>query len=78
MLGPQIRIATAIFSYDGRLHFGVTGDYDTAPDIDLVCAGIERGIAELGGGDRPTQTRPASNGTGVRREQRSGRAGSGA
>ena len=37
----------AIFSYDGGINFGVTGDYDTAPDIDVLCAGIEEGIAEL-------------------------------
>jgi WS/DGAT/MGAT family acyltransferase len=47
MLGPQIRIATAIFSYDGNLYIGVAGDYDTVPDIDVMRAGIDRGIAEL-------------------------------
>ena len=25
------------------LSFGVSGDYDTAPDIGVLCAGIERG-----------------------------------
>ncbi len=42
-----VRIGVAIFSYDGTLKFGVTGDYDTAPDIDVLCRGIEAGIAEL-------------------------------
>ena len=28
-LGGQIRIGIAIFSYDGEVNFGVTGDYDT-------------------------------------------------
>jgi WS/DGAT/MGAT family acyltransferase len=46
-LGGQIRIAIAIFSYVGRLTFGVTGDFDTAPDINVLCRGIEAGIAEL-------------------------------
>jgi diacylglycerol O-acyltransferase / wax synthase len=59
MLGPQIRIATAIFSYDGNLYLGVTGDYDTAPDIELVSAGINRGIAEL---KRPSARRSAQRG----------------
>jgi hypothetical protein len=37
----------AIFSYDGGLTFGVTGDYDEAPDIDVLCRGIEESMREL-------------------------------
>jgi diacylglycerol O-acyltransferase / wax synthase len=43
----SIRIVVAIFSYDGGLYFGVTGDYDTAPDIDVLTAGIKRGMDDL-------------------------------
>jgi hypothetical protein len=43
----SIRIVVAIFSYDGGLYFGVTGDYDGASDIDVLSAGIERGMREL-------------------------------
>jgi diacylglycerol O-acyltransferase / wax synthase len=43
----SIRIVVAIFSYDGGLYFGVTGDYDGAPDIDVLTTGIERGMKEL-------------------------------
>jgi WS/DGAT/MGAT family acyltransferase len=43
----SIRIVVAIFSYDGGLYFGVTGDYDGAPDIDVLTEGIEAGMAEL-------------------------------
>jgi diacylglycerol O-acyltransferase / wax synthase len=43
----SIRIVVAIFSYDGGLYFGVTGDYDGAPDIDVLTAGIERGMSDL-------------------------------
>jgi diacylglycerol O-acyltransferase len=43
----SIRIVVAIFSYDGGLYFGVTGDYDGAPDIDVLTSGIERGMEEL-------------------------------
>ncbi len=43
----SIRIVVAIFSYDGGLYFGVTGDYDGAPDIDVLTAGVERGMSEL-------------------------------
>jgi diacylglycerol O-acyltransferase len=43
----SIRIVVAIFSYDGGLYFGVTGDYDGAADIDVLTTGIERGMNEL-------------------------------
>jgi diacylglycerol O-acyltransferase / wax synthase len=46
-LAGQIRVGVAIFSYNGEVSFGVTGDYDTAPDLDVLCRGIEDGIAEL-------------------------------
>jgi diacylglycerol O-acyltransferase / wax synthase len=46
-LFAQVRVASAIFSYDGELIFGVSGDYDTAPDIDVLCEGIERGVTQL-------------------------------
>jgi WS/DGAT/MGAT family acyltransferase len=46
-LGSSVRIGVAIFSYAGRLTFGVTGDYDHAPDTDVLCEGIEQGVAEL-------------------------------
>lgn len=43
----QVRISVGIFSYDGNVSFGVVGDYDGAPDIDLLCTAIEGGMAEL-------------------------------
>jgi WS/DGAT/MGAT family acyltransferase len=46
-LFASVRVAVAIFSYDGALGFGVSGDYDTAPDIDILCRGIEHGLSEL-------------------------------
>jgi WS/DGAT/MGAT family acyltransferase len=42
-----VRIAVGIFSYNGVVTFGVTGDYDTAPDIDVLCRGIVAGKDEL-------------------------------
>ncbi len=56
-IGPGLRVGTAIMSYDGRLFFGVTGDYDTVPDVGIVALGIEAGIAELL--DHAGRTRPA-------------------
>jgi diacylglycerol O-acyltransferase / wax synthase len=46
-LGGHVRVGVAIFSYDGGLTFGVTGDYDEAPDIDVLCRGIEQSLREL-------------------------------
>jgi WS/DGAT/MGAT family acyltransferase len=46
-LASQVRIGVAIFSYNGMLNYGVTGDYDTAADIAVLCSGIEAGMTEL-------------------------------
>jgi WS/DGAT/MGAT family acyltransferase len=46
-IGPGVRVGTAILSYDGRLFFGVTGDFDAVPDVDVVARGIVAGIDEL-------------------------------
>ncbi len=46
-LAGSVRIGIAIFSYLGQLSFGVTGDYDSAPDIEVLASGIEEGVAEL-------------------------------
>lgn len=46
-VGGHVRVGVAIFSYDGHLGFGVSGDYDTASDIPVLCAGIEAAMGEL-------------------------------
>jgi diacylglycerol O-acyltransferase / wax synthase len=46
-LGGQMRIGVAIFSYNGEVNFGITGDYDSAPDLDVLAAGIEEGMTQL-------------------------------
>ncbi len=46
-LAGQVRVGIAIFSYDGEVSFGVTGDYDTTRDLDVLCGGIEDGIKQL-------------------------------
>jgi diacylglycerol O-acyltransferase / wax synthase len=46
-LAGHVRIGVAIVSYDGALNFGVTGDYEMAPDVRVLCDGIEAGIREL-------------------------------
>jgi len=46
-LAGQVRVGVAIFSYDGQVTFGITGDYDSAPDIDVLACGIEDGMKEM-------------------------------
>jgi diacylglycerol O-acyltransferase / wax synthase len=46
-VAQDVRISIGIVSYDGHLAFGVTGDYDAVPDLDLLCGAIEGAFAEL-------------------------------
>jgi diacylglycerol O-acyltransferase len=46
-LAGQVRIGVAIFSYLDSLNFGVTGDYDSTPDLDILPRGISAGLADL-------------------------------
>jgi diacylglycerol O-acyltransferase / wax synthase len=54
-------LGIAIMSYDGRIDFGLLGDYDALPDLDDVAARLEGAIAELaaaaGAGARPQRRR---------------------
>jgi diacylglycerol O-acyltransferase / wax synthase len=43
----HVRTSIAIFSYDGGLYFGVTGDYDSSSDIDVLTAGVDHSMREL-------------------------------
>jgi diacylglycerol O-acyltransferase len=46
-LGGQIRIGIAIFSYNGEVNFGITVDYDTTGDLDVLSGAIEAGMAQM-------------------------------
>jgi WS/DGAT/MGAT family acyltransferase len=46
-LSHGVRVGTAIMSYNGRIAIGVTGDFDTAPDVGVLAAAAAGGIAEL-------------------------------
>ena len=46
-LAGQLRVGVAVFSYAGQVNFGITGDYDSAADIDVLGGGIEAGMGEM-------------------------------
>ncbi len=46
-IGGHVRIGVAIFSYNGGLTFGVTGDFDRASDIEVLAEGIEESMRAL-------------------------------
>ncbi len=46
-IATTLRTGVSIFSYCGNVTFGITGDYGTTPDIDVLAEGIEAGISEL-------------------------------
>jgi WS/DGAT/MGAT family acyltransferase len=40
-------LSVAVLSYDGKLGFGLTGDYDIVPDLNVFAAGIRESLEEL-------------------------------
>ena len=40
-------LAVAIMSYNGGLDYGLLGDYDALPDIDVIADGIDASLQEL-------------------------------
>ena len=40
-------LAIAIMSYDGGVDYGLLGDFDTLPDIDMIAEGIDDALQEL-------------------------------
>ncbi|CAB4540045.1 unannotated protein [freshwater metagenome] len=46
-LAQGVRTGVAILSYHGRIAFGVTADWDTVPDVDVLADGIAAGVHEL-------------------------------
>jgi len=42
-----VRVSTAILSYNGRLFFGITGDYATTPDVQVLAVAASGGIEQL-------------------------------
>ncbi|MFQ6328617.1 wax ester/triacylglycerol synthase family O-acyltransferase [Nocardia sp. CWNU-33] len=46
-IAVRLRTGIAILSYRDQLVFGITGDYDTTPDIDMIAEGIQRATERL-------------------------------
>jgi diacylglycerol O-acyltransferase len=46
-IADRVRIGVAILSYCDELSFGITGDYGTANDVDVLTAAIRAEIADL-------------------------------
>jgi diacylglycerol O-acyltransferase len=42
-----LRVGTAILSYNGKLFFGVTGDFRTTPDVQVLAGAAAEGVTEL-------------------------------
>jgi hypothetical protein len=40
-------LAVAIMSYDGGIDYGLLGDFDALPDLDLIAEGIDTALREL-------------------------------
>lgn len=47
-LALGMRAEIAIFSYLGRFTFGLTGDFDGMPDLDVLAGGIREGFETMG------------------------------
>ena len=46
-IAAPLRIGVAIFSYNGTVTFGITGDHDVSSDIGVLAAGITTAISDL-------------------------------
>jgi diacylglycerol O-acyltransferase len=58
-IAAQLRIGISIFTYCDQVTFGITGDYDAAPDVERMARAIEDGIAALADQYRSAQSRRA-------------------
>ncbi|HET8757399.1 MAG TPA: WS/DGAT domain-containing protein, partial [Solirubrobacteraceae bacterium] len=64
-------LGIAIMSYDGKVFFGLLGDYDAMEDLDEFAADVRSALAELAtaagvppnGGRRSGRARPAARRT---------------
>jgi diacylglycerol O-acyltransferase len=57
-ISQGVRMGVAILSYNGQVRFGVTGDYDTVPEVPWFCTRIEAAVADLARQARRAGARP--------------------
>jgi diacylglycerol O-acyltransferase len=46
-IADRVRIGVAMYSYLDRLTFGITADYDSVPDIDVLASGVGAAMEQL-------------------------------
>ncbi len=46
-IATTVRTGISIFTYCDRVTFGLTGDFDANPDLDVLARGIEQALSEL-------------------------------
>jgi diacylglycerol O-acyltransferase / wax synthase len=66
-LGGKRALATAIMSYNGGVYFGLIGDYDALPDLDVISEAVSDSVAELRSLARRERETPALVDPGVAR-----------
>jgi diacylglycerol O-acyltransferase len=49
-LGKNLTLGIAVASYNGRMFFGLTGDFDAVPDLDQLAPDVTEAIRELADG----------------------------
>ena len=64
-LAANLAVVVCVTSYAGDLYFGLVGDYDAVPDLDVLAAGLRRGFDRLersatAGNRRRPQPRPTA------------------
>jgi len=60
-IATTLRTGVSIFTYCDQVTFGITGDFQASPDIDVLARGIEDGIAELKDAARHRRPKAASD-----------------
>jgi diacylglycerol O-acyltransferase len=63
-IGSTMRIGVSIFTYCDRITFGVTGDAETVPDVDVLARAIADDLAELAAQARRGNPDPLDGGPG--------------
>src|SRR5207245_6758696 len=46
-LGANLALVICVTSYDGGMYFGMVGDRDAIPDVNVIGRGLEHGFARL-------------------------------